>query len=232
MALINTDWQKELSQVKNAAREIVEEQFTPMVQQAIEQAGTQLSNVVVQAGEQVQENIKVLSDELHNQRRLTREELITLIDYASDRLGKTMDDRISAAKTEASTFISEKLAQMKSEFEDAAIKSRKTLYLNIGFSFGAAVAMAVVGLVYKKISLGELDVFNLFRVLLISSAVGTGIFAALKAVATWRALNRTKKNIATTVLNYASVLRPNGAWGLFVIAAILVTAWLGLTFYI
>lgn len=231
MALINTDWSKELAQVKAAAGDIVDTQLSPMIKGAISQAGQELSQVVAEAGSQLETNIKVLSEEIHNQRRLTKDELVGLIDYAAEKLAATVDQRLALAKAEASALFSEKLAQLKVEFEDAAIRSRKTLYTNIALSVAAATAMAAVGIVYKRISLGELDVFAVFRVFLLSAAVGTGLFALLKALAHWRALNRTKKNIATTLLGYAGVLRPNGAAGLFLICVLLVAAWFILTYY-
>ena len=232
MALINTDWSKELAQVKAAAGEIVETQLSPMIKGAISQAGQELSQVVAEAGNQVEANIKVLSEEIHNQRRLTKDELVGLIDYAAEKLAATVDRRLALAKIEASALFSEKLVQLKAEFEDAAIRSRKTLYTNIALSVAAAAAMAAVGIVYKRISLGELDVFAVFRVFLLSTAVGTGLFALLKALTHWRALNRTKKNIATTLLGYAGVLRPNGAAGLFLICVLLVAVWFLLTYYV
>lgn len=232
MALINTDWSKELKQVKDAAKDIVETDLSPMIKGAISQAGQELSQVVAQAGKQVEANIKVLSEEIHNQRRLTKDELVSMIDYAAEKLADTLDQRLALAKAEASALFSDKLAQLKTEFEDAAIRSRRTLYTNIALSVAAAIVMAAVGSIYKRISLGELDVFAMFRVILLSTAVGTGLFALLKAIAHWRSLNRTKKNIATTLFGYAGLLRPNGAAGLFLLCVLLVAAWFLLTYYV
>lgn len=231
MALFNADLSSELGQIKLAAQEIVDDQITPMVTQAIAQAGKELSVVVAQAGEQVQANIKTLSEEIHNQRRLTTEELTGLIDYAAVRLGTAVDQRVHQAREEMSALFAEKLAQLKNELEDAAIRSRKTLYTNIALSVTAAVLMAAIGIVYKKISLGELDIFNVFRVAVISAASGTGVFAILKTLAQWRALNRTKKNAVTTIINYLAIFRPNGAIGLFFICVALLALWVALTYY-
>lgn len=232
MAFINTDWSKELAQVEATASKIIDNKLSPMIKEAISQAGQELSQVVAEAGNQIDANIKVLSEEVHNQRSLTKDELIALIDYAAEKLAVTVDERLTLAKAEASSLISEKLAQLKSEFEDAAIKSRKTLYANIAFSVSTAIAMAVVGIIYKRISLGELDVFVAFRVFLLSAAVGTGLFSSLKALSNWKSLNRTKKNIATTLLGYAGIMRPNGAIGLLFICLFLFAAWILLTYYV
>ncbi|WP_155845400.1 hypothetical protein [Chitinilyticum aquatile] len=232
MALINTDWSKELAQVKAAAGELIDEKVDPLVKSSLTQAGQELSQVIFEAGKQVEANIKMLSEEIHNQRRFTKEELVILIDYASEKLASTIDERLAIAKAEASSLVSEKLAQLKTEFEDAAIKSRKTLYTNIALSVSAAIAMAIVGFIYKKISYGELDIFVVFRVFLLSTAVGTGLFSLLKAITHWQSLNRTKKNIATTLIGYAGSVRPNGAAGLFVISMLLIVIWFSLSYYI
>lgn len=231
MALFSTDWKNELEQVKSAAGDIVKEQLNPMIEGVIKQAGDELNSVVAKAGDRIQENIKALSQEVHNQRQLTRDDLIYLIDYASEKFAKTIDDRISQVKSEASTFLTEKITQIKIELEDSAIKSRKTLYANVAISIGGALLMAVVGIVYKKISIGEVDVFTAFRVMLLSMATGTGIFSALKALHNWIALNKSKKNIATVAINHLSIFRPNGAIGLFLLALLLLVGWYFASFY-
>ncbi len=231
MALISTDWTKELEQVKSATRDIVKDQINPMIQGAIKQAGTELNSVVTKAGDQIEASIKILSQEVHSQRQLTRDDLIYLIDYTAEKLAKTIDDRMLQAKVEASSFLTEKISQLKTELEDAAVKSRKTLYTNVAISIFGALAMAVVGIIYKKISIGGIDIFTAFRVLLLSMATGTGIFSILKAINNWVALNKTKKNIATVAINHLSVFRPNGAIGLFLLALLLFVAWYFASFY-
>ncbi len=219
------DFKEELDQVKSVTSEIVKEQLNPMIEGATKQAGTELNSVVKKAGDQIQGSIKLLSDEVHNQRQLTRDDLTYLIDYASEKLAKTVDDRIAQAKLEASAFLTEKISQIKIELEDAAIKSRKTLYANVAISIAGAILMAVVGIIYKKISLGEVDIFTAFRVFLLSMATGTGIFSILKTVNNWISLNKSKKNIATITINHLSVFRPNGAIGLFILALLLFVSW-------
>ena len=91
--------------------------------------------------------------------------------------------------------------------------------------------MAVVGVIYKKISIGEVDIFTAFRVLLLSMATGTGIFSILKAINNWIALSKTKKNIAAVAINHLSVFRPNGTVGLFLLALLLFVAWYFASFY-
>ena len=103
--------------------------------------------------------------------------------------------------------------------------------MNLAISMGSALAMAIIGIVYKKISIGELDLFAVFRVLLLSAATGTIMFAGLKSFHNWLALNKAKKNAATVVINHISVFRPNGAIGLFVVSILLLAGWFLASFY-
>ena len=231
MALINTDWSKELDQVKGMVGEVVDKQLNPMIQGAISQASAELGTVVKQASDQLQANIKLVSEEIHDQRRVTKEEIMQLIDYATEKIADTIDARIAVAREQVSALVTEKLALVKNQLEDAAVHSRKTLYLNLSVSMLAAVAMAVLGLIYRKISLNELDVFSLFRVLLLSAATGTGLFSALKWFSNWRGLNRHKKNVATVAISYLGILRPNGALRLFFVSIVLALCWMLVTYY-
>ncbi|MFD2366714.1 hypothetical protein [Pseudoduganella sp. GCM10020061] len=231
MALFTTDLRGELDQVKDLVGEIVDEQLSPMISDAIQLAGRQFSASVRDASEQLQSNVKLISDELHQQRSVTKEDITSLIDYAALKIAATVDERLRVARREASELVIEKIERFKVELEDAAVRSRKTLYLNVCISIAAAMTMAAIGIIYRKINLHELDVFSVFRVVLLSTGAGTGLFALLKIFASWRGQNANKKNATTVMLSYVGALRPNGAAGLLCLSALLATGWALLTFY-
>jgi hypothetical protein len=231
MAIFTTDIKPELNQIKEAAKNLLDESINPMIKGAINQASEEINKAVEKAGQQIQTNINLLSTEIHDQRQLTRDDLIALVDYAAEKIGTTIDQRLLAVKLEATCFVTERVEHLKKELEDAAIKSRRTLYMNLAISMGSALAMAIIGIVYKKISIGELDLFAVFRVLLLSAATGTIMFAGLKSFHNWLALNKAKKNAATVVINHISVFRPNGAIGLFVVSILLLAGWFLASFY-
>lgn len=231
MAIFTTDLSGELNQIKGAAKELVDQSVNPMIKGAIKQASEEINKAVEKAGQQIQTNINLLSTEIHDQRQLTRDDLIVLVDYAAEKIGTTIDQRLLQAKLEATSFVTERVEHLKKELEDAAIKSRQTLYMNLAISMGSALAMAIIGIVYKKISIGELDLFAAFRVFLLSAATGTIIFAGLKAFHNWLALNKAKKNAAAVVINHISVFRPNGAIGLFIVSILLFVGWFLASFY-
>jgi ABC-type transporter MlaC component len=232
MALFTTDLSGELKQIKGAIREVVREDLSPLLDKSISQASIGLSDVVTEASNQLQANIRMLSDEIHAQRSVTKEDIRVLIDYAAEKIGTTIDERVASAKAEVSLLLAEKISEIKNELQQAAVNSRKTLYVNVSISVAAALAMAAIGLIYRKITLNQLDLFSLFRVLLISTATGTGLFSLLKLLNNWRILNKTRKNVATVAIGYLGVLRPNGALGLFFVSVLLVLGWILVTFYV
>lgn len=79
---------------------------------------------------------------------------------------------------QVSQVIEERVAHLKKELDDAAVKTNRTLYANLAVSVAGALGMAVIGLVCKKLFLGELDLFATFRVLLLAAAAATGVFFA------------------------------------------------------
>ena len=63
MALINTDWSKELEQVNQSLSKLLDEKVEPMVDKALDRS-------LAQASAEVREAIRLLSDEADRQRVL------------------------------------------------------------------------------------------------------------------------------------------------------------------
>ena len=210
---------------------VIDQRVAPLVDKSIQQVSAELSEVIQQAGAQVDRNIALLSEEIHNQRSITKDDIRELIDYSAGQIGAALDARILSMKHEASSLINEKVELLKAELNDAAIASRKTVYANVAIAIGAALVMAFIGLVYKKVSLGELDLLNVFRISLLSCATFTFVLSALKGFQRWRSMKQAKKGVTTVAIGYLGVLRPNGAGGLFLLSLILLAGWAGLYFY-
>ncbi len=210
---------------------VIDQRVAPLVDKSIQQVSAELSEVIKEAGAQVDRNIALLSEEIHNQRSITKDDIRELIDYSAGQIGAALDERIFSMKHEASSLINEKVELLKAELNDAAIASRKTMYANVAIAIGAALVMAFIGLVYKKVSLGELDLLNVFRISLLSCATFTFVLSALKGFQRWRSMKQAKKGVTTVAIGYLGVLRPNGAGGLFVLSLFLLAGWAGLYFY-
>lgn len=210
---------------------VIDQRVAPLVDKSIQQVSAELSEVIKEAGAQVDRNIALLSEEIHNQRSITKDDIRELIDYSAGQIGAALDARILSMKHEASSLINEKVELLKAELNEAAVASRKTMYANVAIAIGAALVMAFIGLVYKKVSLGELDLLNVFRISLLSCATFTFVLSALKGFQRWRSMKQTKKGVTTVAIGYLGVLRPNGTGGLFLLSLLLLAGWAGLYFY-
>ena len=239
MAIWKADLSNELGQIENAMVRVSENTVKPMLNesiamasehldQVVDRASSSLNQVVANAGKQLNDSIDRLSSEVHSHRSITKDDIKELIEFATAQMGDMLDQRISALKEETSNLINDKTQMLRQELEDAAIRSRKTMYTNAAISIGAALCMAVVGFFYKKMSLDQIDLLSVFRIALLSLSVGSGIASVLKIVQHWRSMSEAKKNTTTVVISYLGVLRPNGAFGLFVLSLILLLGWGGL----
>lgn len=70
MALINTDWTKELEQVNQSLSKLLDEKVEPMVDKALDRSVDEIEIALNKASFEVQEAIKLLSEEADRQRVL------------------------------------------------------------------------------------------------------------------------------------------------------------------
>jgi hypothetical protein len=83
MALINTDWTKELAQVENTLVKFLDEKLEPMADRILERGIDESSTILAKASFEVQEAIKHATQEIENQRKLAIKEIKQLIFYAA-----------------------------------------------------------------------------------------------------------------------------------------------------
>ena len=82
MALINTDWTKELAQVENTLVKVLDEKLEPMADRIIDRGIAESSVILAKASFEVQESIKQATQEIENQRKVAIKEIKKLIFYA------------------------------------------------------------------------------------------------------------------------------------------------------
>ena len=227
MALIKTDWTPELSQAEEALDRVIRHSVTPMVDAAVDRASLAMKDVLQDASTQLQGHIQQLTAEVHDHRQLTADELRKLIDYAALRIGEAVDTRLSKAREEATALVNDKIEHVKAELAEAARISRRTLFVNVAISLASTLGIAVIGLGYRRIVHGELDLLAAFRMLLLATAAGSALLSGLRMWSSWRSLNRPQKDMATIAITQVQVLRPNGAWAPFLLALLLAGAWVG-----
>ncbi len=220
-----------LSKLESAGERLLDSRVQPLVENSIKQLSSELKSSIGEASEKIEHNVSLLSREVHNHRSITMEEVRALIDYSADKFGTMVDQRVAVIKAEVSDLINQKTEKLKQELEDAATRSRKTMYTNAAISCGAAAIVALFSFVYRRTTAGELDPYIVFRASLLGCATFSTVLGLLKALQRWRGMALVKKGVATVALGYLGVLRPNGAAGLFALSLFMLACWAGLQFY-
>lgn len=79
MALINTDWTKELEQVNQSLSKLIDEKVEPMVDKALDRGVEEIETALNKASFEVQDAIKLLSSEMDRQRQLLMSDIKKVI---------------------------------------------------------------------------------------------------------------------------------------------------------
>ena len=82
MALINTDWTKELEQVENTLVKFLDEKLEPMADRILDRGIAESSVILAKASFEIQDAIKQATQEIESQRKLAIKEIKHLIYYA------------------------------------------------------------------------------------------------------------------------------------------------------
>lgn len=82
MALINTDWTKELEQVETTLAKFLDEKLEPMADRILDRGIAESSVILAKASFEVQEAIKHATQEIESQRKSAIKEIKQLIYFA------------------------------------------------------------------------------------------------------------------------------------------------------
>jgi hypothetical protein len=202
---------------------------------AVDRAGDRLGQVVDNASQAIDEKLDKISQELHSQRSMTKEDVKEMVDYAAERLTVVLDDRIAAMRREIAGLVEEKTEYFKAEIDAFFIKrqqdlarERRRLLINIILASGAALAVGAVSLFYKGIR--EWDLLTVFRVVMASLAGGYGVWLVLSLLRGWLRMTEHKKDLVFVAARYWGWLRPASVFSSLVVLAILLLLSLALMF--
>jgi hypothetical protein len=202
---------------------------------AVDKAGDRLGQVVENASQAIDEKLDKISQELHSQRSLTKDDVRELVDYAADRLSVVLDQRIAVMRHEITELVQEKTEYFKAEIDAFFIqrqqdlaRERRRLLLNIVLAAGAALAVGAVSLFYKGIQ--EWDLLTVFRVVLAALAGGWGVWLAVSMLRRWRMMSEHRKDLFFLAARYWGWLQPASVFSALVVLAILVILSLALAF--
>jgi hypothetical protein len=226
-----------LAEVSREAIDRAGERLSGVVKDGVTQAGTELKDVIWQASQEIDAKLDKISDELHEQRQFTKDDVRELVDYAGEKLGALMDERIVRAKTEISALVQEKVEYFKHEIDNFFIerqrdlaRERRRLFINVAIAVFASISLGFVSWLYHQYVGGGLDIFAVFRIVFASLIGGYTAYLAVKLLRRWLSMSEHKKDTLFLVSRYWGVLRPESVFGT-VILVCLMAALVGLLLF-
>ena len=217
-----------LAEVSREAIDHAGERLGDVVKVGISQAGTELKDVIWQASQEIDAKLDKISDELHEQRQFTKDDVRELVDYAGEKLGTLMDERIVRAKTEISALVQEKVEYLKQEVDGFFIerqrdlaRERRRLFINVAIAILASLSLGFVSWLYHQYLGGGLDVFALFRIVFASLAGGYAAYLAVKLLRRWVSMSEHRKDRLFLVSRYWGVMRPESIFGTVILVCLM-----------
>jgi hypothetical protein len=202
---------------------------------AVDRAGERLGQVVDNASQAIDEKLEKISQELHSQRSLTKDDVHELVDYAADKLSVVLDQRIAVMRREITELVQEKTEYFKAEIDSFFIqrqqdlaRERRRLILNIILATAAALSVGAVSLFYKGIQ--EWDLLTVFRVVLAALAGGYGVWLAVSMLRRWRMMSEHRKDMFFLAARYWGWLQPTSVFSALLVLALLILLSLALAF--
>ena len=204
-----------LAQVSEQAIDRAGERLSGVVKEGVSEAGRELREVILHASEEIDAKLDKISQELHEQRQFTKDDVKEMVDYAADKLSAVLDERVAVAKREISSLVQEKVEYFKLEIDDFFIRrqqdlarERRRLFMNVLIAVGASLLVGAVSWMYHRWVGGVLDIFGIFRILLASLTGGYMVYLGISFVRRWLTMSEHEKDAMYITMRYWGVLRP------------------------
>ena len=217
-----------LAEVSRDAIDRAGDRLSMVVREGVEHAGSELKDVIWRASQEIDVKLDKISEELHAQRQFTKDDVRELVDYAGERLGKLMDERIVRAKSEFSQLVQEKVEYLKQEIDAFFIerqrdlaRERRRLFINVAIAILASLSLGFVSWAYHQYLGGGIDLFAIFRILFASLAGGYGAYLAVKLARRWLSMSEHKKDTLFLVSRYWGFLRPESVFTTLILVCLM-----------
>lgn len=204
-----------LEQVSRTAIDHASEKLDGVVREGIVQASGEMRDVVLQASQEVDAKLDKISAELHSQRQFTKADVKEMVDYAADKLGATMDERIRVMKSEITTLVQEKVEYLKEEVDTFFIRrqedlarERRRLISNVLIAVAASLVMGVLSLMFHRVGQDRLDMLGIFRIVFASLGGGYLVYLLVNMVIKYRRMSEHRKDFVFLTMKYWGILRP------------------------
>jgi hypothetical protein len=217
-----------LEEASESAIERAGDKLGGVVRDGIAGASGELKEVLLQASQEVDAKLDKISTELHNQRSFTKTDIKEMVDYAAEKLGATIDDRVHVMKTEITALVEEKVEYLKSEVDTFFMRrqqdlarERRRLMVNIMIAVGASVMMAAVSLMYHRAGQYQFDPYTVFRIVFGSLVGGWGAYLLFSFFRRYRRMSEHEKDVFYVSMRYWGVLHPESVFGQVVLLLLL-----------
>ena len=217
-----------LAEVSRDAIDRAGERLSGVVKEGVVQAGTELKDVILEASHVIDAKLDKISEEIHAQRQFTKGDVRELVDYAGERMGALLDERMARAKVEISDLVQEKVEFFKHEIDSFFIerqrdlaRERRRLFINVAIAILASLSLGFISWLYHQYLGGSLDVFAIFRIVFASLAGGYAAYLTVRVVRRWLSMSEHKKDTLFLVSRYWGVLRPVSIFGTLVLVCLM-----------
>lgn len=204
-----------LAQVSGQAIDRAGERLSGVVKEGVSEAGRELRDVILHASEEIDAKLDKISQELHNQRQFTKDDVREMVDYAADKLSGVLDERVAVAKREISSLVQDKVEYLKQEIDDFFIRrqqdlarERRRLFVNVLIAVSASLMVGGVSWMYHSLVGGALDIFGIFRILFASLTGGYVVYLTISLIRRWLTMSEHRKDAMYITMRYWGVLRP------------------------
>ena len=208
-----------LTQVSKESIELAGDKLGSVVKEGAASVGAELRDVVVGASQEIDAKLDKISAELHNQRQFTKDDVRELVDYAADRLGTVLDERMAVAKREISALVQDKVEYFKLEVDSFFIqrqqdlsRERRRLFFNVLIAVSASILVGFVSWLYQHFVAGSIDLFGVFRIVFTSLTGGYAVYLVVRLTLRWRRMSEHRKDVMFLAMRYWGVLRPQSVF--------------------
>lgn len=218
-----------LEQVSRTAIDHASVKLNEVASEGIEQASREMRDVVLGASREVDAKLDKISAELHNQRQFTKTDVKELVDYAAEKLGATIDDRIHVMKLEITALVQEKVEYLKSEVDSFFVRrqqdlarERRRYIANVLIAVAASISMGALSLMFHRVSQGSMDLLGMFRIMFMSLSGGYIVYLLIALLRKYRRMSEHRKDMVFLTMKYWGFLRPESLFSHALLALFLI----------
>lgn len=233
-------FQKEMDYARDSLKEAAEtsieragDKLSNVVKDGIGEASTELREVVLTASREVDAKLDKISQEIHAQRSFTKQDVEQLVDYAAQRLGDTLDQRIALLKQETASLVQEKVEFFKHEVDAFFVqrqqdlaRERRRLVINLLIAGGASLVAAWVSWLYQGSGSAQFTLFTVFRTVFAALTVGYLAYFAVRLAQRYLKLSEHRKDLLFLSMRYWGFLRPQSLFTHILLLLLLVAVWI------